>query len=203
MINKLKGLFQQYIFEITILLMTMWLFSSEYNSNMNIYDIGFKILESFIIANFFMIIAKKMMIRCLSEEIGKVLHLSFRNEICMIPKKVKKDYFKYFLYDIRKIIKYAQEKKISVLYLKTHKILVKYFVKEYSISNYRILVEEIDKMKENEDYIVKTSFGEVRLKYIGYQVNTCNRYKTGIFSFFKFNSNLKEDKTYKLELHLN
>ena len=85
---------------------------------------------------------------------------------------------------------------------KPHKILVRYFIKEYSISNYRILVNEIDNMKENDDYIVKTSFGEVKLIYNGYQINTCNRYKAGMFNFFKFNKILKEEKTYKLELYL-
>ena len=54
MIKNIKGLFGQYIFEVFILIGTIYFFMDEYNSNMNRYDIAIELLKSFIIALFIM-----------------------------------------------------------------------------------------------------------------------------------------------------
>lgn len=68
MIKNIKGLFGQYIFEVFILIGTIYFFMDEYNSNMNRYDIAIELLKSFIIALFIMTLSIKATIRVLSEE---------------------------------------------------------------------------------------------------------------------------------------
>ena len=43
MIKNIKGLFGQYIFEVFILIGTIYFFMDEYNSNMNRYDIAIEL----------------------------------------------------------------------------------------------------------------------------------------------------------------
>ena len=68
MIKNIKGLFGQYIFEVFILIGTIYFFMDEYNSNMNRYDIAIELLKSFIIALNIMTLSIKATIRVLSEE---------------------------------------------------------------------------------------------------------------------------------------
>ena len=99
----------------------------------------------------------------------------------MIPQKVHNE--KEFLNDINEIISYAQNKNIKSMYAKTHKIMVLYFLVKYTTYS----------KKE----IFDTSFGSVKVIYLGKKINNCNRYnKKGL-------SKITEVKdAYRMELTL-
>lgn len=88
-------------------------------------------------------------------------------------------------------------KNIKSMYAKTHKIMVLYFLVKYTTYSKKEIFDMICKMELNSCLILDTSFGSVKVIYLGKKINNCNRYnKKGL-------SKITEVKdAYRMELTL-
>ena len=193
--KKILAVIEQFIIEIVILLSGVINFIENLVDGHSLLFSIINVLVSIEVLWFCLSILRPLIYRGCSKKMCNILHLTKWNEISMIPQKVQNE--NDFLNDIEKIVIYAQNKKIKSMYTKTHKIMVLYFLVKYTTCSKKEIFDMISKMKLNSHLHFATSFGSVKVIYIGKKINNCNRYnKKGL-------SKITETKdTYKMKLNI-
>lgn len=193
--EKILAVIEQFIIEIVILLLVAISFIRNLVDGRSLIFSIINALVSIVVLWFCLSILRPLICRVCSKKTCNILHLTKWNEISMIPQKVHNE--KEFLNDINEIISYAQNKNIKSMYAKTHKIMVLYFMVKYTTYSKKEIFDMICKMELNSCLILDTSFGSVKVIYLGKKINNCNRYnKKGL-------SKITEVKdAYRMELTL-
>lgn len=195
--KKILAVIHQFLIEILIIILVAGNFVVcilERNSLQN------TIIESLILYAILMIvitIMKPAMVRCDSKKVCTILHLTKKNTINMIPKKFDDE--KQFISDIAEILTYAQQNNIRNMQTITHKIMVLYFLCEYTSYSKKEIYNMIGEMKEKEHLNLNTSFGSVEIIYMGKGINNCNRYNKSKKGLSKI---VEVKDIYQMEIYL-
>lgn len=195
--KNIFAVIKQFLIEIVIFVLTL--------INFIIYIInGNGLIVSIIYSLFFCIlilcllaILKPLVYRIFSKKMCTILQLTRCNTISMMPKKVRNE--NAFINNISEILTYAQQKNIKKMQATTHKIMVLYFLSEYTKYSKQEISDMINKMKENDCLNLDTSFGRVEIKYIGKNINNCNRYNKNKKGLSKI---IEKKDAYTMEMYL-
>lgn len=198
--KNLWGFIQQYIVELLAMVLFVWgvcgfIYGSD-NWLFILLSVVFWLIFSGLFYLIFTFVVIPLIIIVNSKKRGKLLSLSWRNEIGMMGKNF--DDATYFLEDIEKIISFAKTKGIGEMKTTTHRVLVLYFLKEYTSFASRQIYEMILKMNVNDVLVLNTSFGKVKVIYVGKEINNCNRYDKNKKGWLK--RVFQQKDTYKLTL---
>lgn len=137
------------------------------------------------------------LVKVLAKKNGKILQLSRRNEICMIPKNVSDE--GQFLKDFEDILAYCQTAGIKRIFARTHRILVSYILFKYRVNRYNV-DKYLDSLLVGNTDVIETTIGKIELTYKGKIINSCNRYNKKIKNWRE--RVFKETDGYKIVIYL-
>lgn len=190
----LRGFLLQYLSELNVVGVIIFLFVSSGNICLTICGAGMLII--------ILSILHRLLPRIFPPKNNKFLYV-YRGKISMVSKYIDKERHKdIIMSEFEKILGEYQE--IATI---TNIGMLELLYEQYNprpIENQRLNLYKISKLKKGNTYTLDLSFGKAIIEYMGKEVNTSSKYKyLGIKRYTKIKKNMKKIRMFHVKLFFN